>query len=75
MSEQVVSNTGAPQGTVLSLFRLPQMAPFSDDSAIVGCQWWTGDREQGTDGPLCGMMWEQPPSLKCDQDKGDGCGF
>ena len=67
-------NTGTPQGTALSLFLFTlytsgfcynsqtfHLQRFSDDSFIVRC---ITDNEEGTNGELCTMVWQVPPSAQ-----------
>ena len=73
LSDVVVSDVGAPQGTALSPFLFtvytsdfqsnPESAhlqKFSDDSAEVGCI--SGGQSAG--GWLCGVVWEETPAVE-----------
>ena len=87
LSDVVVSDTGAPQGTVLSpsLFTLYttdfqyntgscHLQKFSDDSAVVG-RWRKRGGVQDTDGQLCGVDWIESPAAEHQQDQRDGDWF
>ena len=80
----VVSNVGAPKGTVQSPFLFTlytsdfqycsescHLQKFSDDSAVLGCI-RDGVRVQGTDGKLCAVVLQKSSASKCHQDKGNG---
>ncbi|XP_027133639.1 uncharacterized protein LOC113745633 [Larimichthys crocea] len=54
VSDRVVSNMGAPQGTPHHRESC-HLQKYSDDSAIV-YQWWRGDRVQGNSAELCYMV-------------------
>ena len=82
VSDKVVSNTGAPQSTVLSPFLFTPTPQTLTTAQTLSSPWvlrwlsnsWTYQWGQDYCGQPCHMVWVEPSTAQCDKYQGTNCG-